>query len=373
MNLRLKERASVWMNVYNRIRFTKRMYPLPAIAKDVLNFPIDYFVPDRDISTLRNITIAITRKCNIRCKMCFFWKELDDKNQMSLETFKKLIDQAKATRPCVILTGGEPFAHPNIIEMVAYAKENGLPVQIFTNGTIVKPAMADKLVELGLDYINFTLLGDEKSHVEVAQASSSYIRFVENLEYFAANRGNTRVLMNFTITPESVGDMGHAIELANKYHLDGIRYQHYNFVLPGDCEMQEKMMKQSFGIDNIANDIENGESVAPMADKIVDFIDSIDSLENSVPIGWAPTLTEDEIRNWYSDEDFETYRKCMFPWRGMLVDTKGKLMPCNKIYMELGDVEKDDLFEVWNNERMKKFRRIQKETTYPACSRCCKL
>lgn len=368
----LREKGQVWTNVYRRIRFFRKMYPLTAIAKDLFLFPIDYFIDGRDIKTVRNVTIAITHKCNIRCRMCYFHKELANRHELPFDLFKQVIDAVAKTRPCVILSGGEPFTHPRLLDMVACAKAKGLPVQIFTNGTLVKPGIADQLVELGLDYINFTLLGNKTTHPFVAQAPKSYDMLTKNLAYFAKHRGNTQVMLNYTITPESLNDINHAVKLARRHKLDGVRFQHLNFLRQSEFNAQSKVMNRIFGVEAGANEIEETKDLSGMGQGLSEFIEG--SLNNdSIPFQWAPTLTADEMANWYSLEKFKTNRKCLYPWRGMLVDADGKVYPCSKIYLELGDLRKNDIFQIWNGDQMQKFRSQLKKRLFPACSRCCKL
>jgi MoaA/NifB/PqqE/SkfB family radical SAM enzyme len=92
-----------------------------------------------------------------------------------------------------------------------------------------------------------------------------------------------------------------------------------------------------------------------------------------IPVQWAPTLTEKELFNWYSQSKFNTHRKCLYPWRGIVVDADEKIYPCSKIYLELGDTKDQDIITVWNSVTMKKFRNKLKKRLFPACSRCCKL
>ncbi len=363
----------VWLNVYRRIRFFKKMYPLSTIAKDLVLFPRDYFFPGRRIESLRNLTIAITHKCNIRCEMCYFIEELGNKKELPYEDYEKIIDAAAASKPCVILSGGEPFAHSRIVDMVGYAKSKKLPVQIFTNGTLTKPAVADALINLGLDYIDFTLLGDPVSHAKVARAPKAYQMLIENLEYFAERRGDTKVILNFTITPTALPDIDHALELIDRYKLDGLRIQHYNFLLPNEFSAQERIMSRMFGMESETHEITGEENVAGMADQIRAFQKRLKEKMPNVPVQWAPTLGDDELDNWYSTDPFKTDRKCLYPWRGMLVDADGKIYPCSKIYLELGEALDANIFDVWNSDRMMDFRAHLKQGRFPACSRCCKL
>jgi|TARA_B100000315_G_scaffold3073_1_gene3046 MoaA/NifB/PqqE/SkfB family radical SAM enzyme len=369
----LSEYFRIWNNVYRRIRFFKKMYPLSAIVKDMFLFPIDYANEHRFINKVRNVTIAITHKCNIRCEMCYFHDKPKNTYELPMDLYRRIIDSVKSSNPCIILSGGEPFTHPNLLEMVIYAKKMHLPVQIFTNGTLVQPAIADSLVEHCLDYIDFTLLGDEKSHSQVARSPKAYQMLIENLEYFAGHRGNIQIILNYTVTPENIKDIEHSVELVRLYKLDGLRIQHYNFLLPEEFEKQECVMSELFGMESSTHEIENMEDVSGMTGQLVDFQNHLYKEFPDIPVQWAPTLTASEIGGWYSLKRFRTQRKCFYPWRGLLVDASGKIYPCSKIYLELGDMKGQDIFKAWNSSKMKKFRSQLKKGLFPACSRCCKL
>lgn len=369
----IAEKIRVWKNIYRRIRFFKRMYPLSVMAKDALLFPLDYMSDGKKIGTVRNITFVITHRCNIRCEMCYFHEELNNSHVLPLDVFTKVVDETAHCRPCIQLTGGEPFTHPQLLEMVEYAKSKGLPVQIFSNGTLAAPHIADRLVALGLDYMNFTLLGNETSHSEVARVPGSYEKLAANLAYFAANRGRTLVILNYTITPRALGDIDHAFELVRRHKLDGLRIQHYMYLLPREFEAQDKVMQRLFGMQSVTHEAECVQDVSFMAERLLELKARIGREYPEMQVQWAPTLTDEEIRHWYSMQPFRTERKCLFPWRGLQVDADGRIYPCSKIYLDLGDARETPVFEAWNADSMAAFRRFLKKGLYPACSRCCRL
>lgn len=363
-----------WINVYRRIRFFRRMYPLSAMAKDLVLFPLDFFLSDRDIRSVRNLTVAITHKCNIRCEMCYFHKELGNRAELPLEVFTMVVDALAPSRPCVILSGGEPFTHPRLLEMAAYVKGKGLPLQIFTNGTLATPERLNELSRIGLDYLNVTLLGDETTHDQVACVPGSYARLVANLAAFAPSRGKTRLMLNYTITPRSVHTMGHAVDLAQRFGLDGVRFQHYNYLRPEEMAAHDRAMQRDYGLPCQANEIENDPgSLEGMGQAIKAFAGSLSASAKGVAVQWAPTLSDAEIDTWYGPEPFTTKRGCLYPWRGVLVDADAKVFPCSKIYMELGDLTREGVFSAWNGAGMRAFRKNLKKGLYPACARCCKL
>lgn len=359
--------------VYKRIRYFDRMYPLGRIASDLILFPWDYLRTGQPIRRLNNLTVAVTHRCNLRCRMCYFHQELENAAQLPLELYTRVIETVAPARPCVILSGGEPFTHPDLIEMVAAAKNRRLPVQIFSNGVLAKPEVTGELIRLGLDYINLTLLGDQETHSLVAGLPGTYDRFRANLERLAANRGQTRVMINYTLTPTNVEQLSHAVDLVKELRLDGLRIQHYNYLRPQEFTAQERVMANLFGRTANTNEIEPSEDATDMAGRIRRMRAEIDRADLDAPIQWAPDLNGPELDNWYSGGPFKTTRKCLFPWRGMLLDADGRLYPCSKIYLELGRVDREDAWQAWNSESMDQFRRQLKKGLFPACARCCKL
>ena len=75
-----------------------------------------------------------------------------------------LLDEAVSigTRTLVI-TGGEPFIHPDLFEAVAAAKARGLAVNITTNGTLIDKRW-EELIASGVDSLSFSIDGMGASH-----------------------------------------------------------------------------------------------------------------------------------------------------------------------------------------------------------------
>ncbi|MBT4793027.1 MAG: radical SAM protein, partial [Halobacteriovoraceae bacterium] len=243
----MMEKIMMWRNVLKRINYFSDMYPMSTILKEAIFFPLDYLRPDTDITTVRNVTLSITHRCNIKCSMCFYHLNLHDAKEMNLETFKKIIQQVHKTKPGIILTGGEPFMHKNLVEFVKYAKSFNLPVQIFTNGTLMKPEVLHQLFDAKLDYLNITVLGNKEVHDTVAQVKGSYDRLVKNLEYASQIKASTKIILNYSITPESVETLDEPIKLANQYNCEGVRYQHYNFLTTKELASQKAIMNKEMG------------------------------------------------------------------------------------------------------------------------------
>ena len=87
----------------------------------------------------RKMTVAVTAYCNLRCVGCRYGRDFMPGHQLSLETVKTLLDDARpAGIETVRLYGGEPLLHPALPQMVRYAVDLGLSTYVTTNGLLLK-------------------------------------------------------------------------------------------------------------------------------------------------------------------------------------------------------------------------------------------
>ena len=95
--------------------------------------------------------VEITGKCNMACEHCRAWEET--KVHMPLDLFKKSIDFAISEADSdfrLTISGGEPFLHPGLIEMMKYAKSKCIEdVIITTNGSLVTLGKLKELKDIG--------------------------------------------------------------------------------------------------------------------------------------------------------------------------------------------------------------------------------
>ena len=79
--------------------------------------------------------IQITTKCNMACAHCMFSCRPGHGKNMSFSTFRKAVDIAVGEY--VVIGGGEPTLHPNLIAMLGYAVllQNDCKPFMITNGT----------------------------------------------------------------------------------------------------------------------------------------------------------------------------------------------------------------------------------------------
>jgi len=82
--------------------------------------------------------IFITNKCNKRCRGCFNEHNLG-KEELSFKRYKQLVTLYKDLgAEKIVLMGGEPTLHPDILKMIKYNNLLELKTTLYTNGKNIK-------------------------------------------------------------------------------------------------------------------------------------------------------------------------------------------------------------------------------------------
>lgn len=161
-------------------------------------------------------TFIITWRCNFRCSMCSIWKRKIDE-EMSIEELAVVVSKLKFIKYLKI-TGGEPFLHPNIINLVkVIIKEiNPFVLHITTNGFFTEE-VEDFLKQFGASFLHLkvSIDGPEKVHDEIRGVSGSFNKAIKTLEKASLLKEKKFHLgVNYTVNEKNF-DIEHLIEIRN--------------------------------------------------------------------------------------------------------------------------------------------------------------
>ncbi|QZT37855.1 anaerobic ribonucleoside-triphosphate reductase activating protein [Halosquirtibacter xylanolyticus] len=127
-----------------------------------LNIPMGGFIPCSMTDYPSHIScIVFTTGCNMRCHYCHNTNLLRERNCDSNDVFymNQVKDHVKKHRMMldgVVIIGGEPTIHEDLISLISWIKTIGLNVKLDTNGTNFN--MVNTLVTDGLvDYVAMDL------------------------------------------------------------------------------------------------------------------------------------------------------------------------------------------------------------------------
>ena len=109
-----------------------------------------------------------TNQCNLRCAHCYQDALDATANELTTDEAKTMIASiADAGFKMMIFSGGEPLMRPDIYELVAFAREQGLRPVFGSNGTLITPQVAKDLKAAGAMAMGISLDSiDEQKHDE---------------------------------------------------------------------------------------------------------------------------------------------------------------------------------------------------------------
>ena len=123
------------------------------LLKNAYNLPWKY-------NDAPHAILDIIRGCNIKCNACYNSAECKIKTfDEVVEDYKKIISVRKISS--IALIGGEPLLNPDLIKIVKFLKQEGLSVELFSNGLLFDE---DKVKELAIAGVDLVFL-----HIDIGQ------------------------------------------------------------------------------------------------------------------------------------------------------------------------------------------------------------
>lgn len=158
-----------------------------------------------------SIAFELTPVCNMACRMCYV--RMDKKTQESIAPLRtamewlKMAEEAKANGLLyVLLTGGEPFTHPEFREILSGLQRMGLIVAVNTNGTLIDEETIEWLKETPPSRFNITLYGSsDETYARLCYKPDGFTRVTHAIRLLK-DAGIT-VKINVSVTPHNAGDL----------------------------------------------------------------------------------------------------------------------------------------------------------------------
>jgi len=150
------------------------------------------------------ISLKLTRKCNLKCiHCCENASTIDDTTrELSSAEWKKVIDVITSYSVQVItITGGEPLSRKDFKEIMVYLKErfHG-KVQLLTNGLLINSENVDWLTEV-FDFISISIDGCDEELVEQIRGKGVYKKVIETI-HLLQKAGASKISLS-AILPKS--------------------------------------------------------------------------------------------------------------------------------------------------------------------------
>jgi radical SAM protein with 4Fe4S-binding SPASM domain len=170
----------------------------------------------------RKALLQITERCNLHCGHCFV-SAVREGTDIPLEEIRERIlpQLAEARVARLTLTGGEPFAHPEVIDIVRAAREAAMTVTVCTNGTLIEDHDLDALQAIGGVACNVSLDGfAAESHGKFRGNPASFEQTVRTVRRL----GERGLIKGLLATPNTLAQASEFAELCEFARQCGAEY-----------------------------------------------------------------------------------------------------------------------------------------------------
>lgn len=272
--------------------------------------------------------------CNLNCQLCPSGLRTPGRKQtlMRFNVFKKIIDECGPYLwDLYLFNWGEPLLNRELFRMVQYAKRHHIDITISTNLNYFNEEICKKLIESGLDTLIVSLDGASHDSVQKYQKGSDFEQVLNNIKRIVKlkNKLNSKLPgleWRFLVNRFNEHEIEKAKTLAKELKIDRLDISFFR------CNMAEEL-----------------------------FLNNEKQYQNVK--SWLP---KDEKLSMY---DYKLRRKknikkhCRLLWFYSAVNPDGSISPCCANWRErydFGNICISSFKEIWNNEKYKDARRIDR-------------
>ena len=325
-----------------------------------------------------------TMRCNLHCGFCWVGDLLNLEGEWREEL---PLDALRSAFPDKVgfqinLTGGEIFMRKDIFDVLDLFKGKGYSCgYITTNGTIIDDERADALAALAqsgfLKHVSVSVDGPKDIHDEARGVKGTFERTavgLRRLQEAIKRNGGARlpISINTTVTQEGLGALDEMVDVAEELGVDAIGLNHLMYSTPEEVNETLRLL----GEDDpavIQTYVTPDPGLRPesVRQKVLSLADKCQHA--SIRFGARPQIS-DAVLDQYYEPGGRVEGRCLYPFLNARVSFSGKVYFCPMIRVEVGDLTKNSMEEIWNNERYVELRRrLLDNTLFPVCQRCCKV
>jgi radical SAM protein with 4Fe4S-binding SPASM domain len=300
-----------WKRSFNAVRILHSYYLSRAQNKPRINgLPI-------------SISIEPTTSCNLRCPECPSGLRSFTRPTGKLDPllYRNVIDQLASTLSYLTFYfQGEPYLHPDFLEMVHYASRKSIYTATSTNAHYLNEEVARHTVRSGLDRLIISIDGTTQQSYESYRIGGTLKKVVDGTRHIISakkelNSRTPHVVFQFLVVGPNEHQIPEVYELARELGVDRV------------------VLKTAQ-----VYDYNNGSALIPKQERYSRYRKNSDGSYS--------------IKNTMDDHCWRMWHSCVVTW-------DGRVVPCcfdKDAHFVLGDLKEQTFAEIWNGDRYNAFR-----------------
>ncbi|MBI2567573.1 MAG: SPASM domain-containing protein [Candidatus Schekmanbacteria bacterium] len=319
----------------------------------------------------RTLSVALTSRCNVACRMCFTLRmPKKDMSPELLATVAELFPTAETVR---WNDAGEIFAIRDVEPVLEIIGRQRLKVSYVSTNLMAAEEHMDFLASGAITDLHVSVDAATPETYEYIRRGSKWDVLTRNLQRIKDTREQSgselpRLTLVFIGMRRNIHELPDFVRFAHRYGAVAI---HVLRLLPDPVEFgasEDQILTP-------AEELAWYRRALPLADQLGVALRHIALDEegarregadkDAMPI--APAHLGAPVR---FVERLQGRPYCPVPWQESLVDVDGQVRPCCYIPTIMGDLREQTFEEVWNGERYQKLRRDMLDHKVAECKKC---
>lgn len=291
------------------------------------------------------VMVEPTDSCTLKCVMCDVQQQkTEDFHFLSPDQLEFILDQFPKAKELIFCGIGEPLLNRDIFSMINIAKKRKIPfINLITNGELLGMENSEKLINSGLNQLHISMPAITESAFSKIRNNPkvSLKQLSENINNISKRREieqkKIKIIVNIVMMKYNLSELTDAVLFCRDLDVDGI------------CFVQ---LTTIFG---------KNEGINLPRNRISETFKMIKEIGKKSGLD-VTFLTGND------------YGRCYQLWDFIMIHADGNISPCNGIMptenINLGNIFKDDIKEIWLSDRYKELRRKVREFRLENCNFC---
>lgn len=286
-----------------------------------------------------SLSIEPTTACNLGCPECPSGLKQFTRptGKLDLDLHQKMLDQvSKSVFYINYYFQGEPFLHPQFLELIRQAKKHKIYTASSTNAHFIDQKKAEEIIDSGLDRLIISIDGLTQETYENYRVHGNLEKVIEATKLLIATKKEKQ-----SATPHLIFQF--LAVKPNEHEIPAV------FTLGKEMGIDEVRIKTAQ-----LYDFKNGNQLMPQNEKYSRYKLQADGTYKL---------------------KYATGNHCWRMWSGSVLTWDGKVVPCcfdKDAQHVLGSLEQTDFTAIWNDKKYKAFRQavLTNRNQIDICQNC---
>lgn len=302
---------------------------------------------------LRLLFWESTIQCNLTCAHC---RRLESNQtvdrDLSTAQARDMIAQLAALgrqqpmMPILVFSGGEPLCRPDLFELVAHAKSQGITPALATNGTQIDAGLAQTIARSAIERVSISLDGaTAQTHDQLRKLPGAFDQAVAGIGHLRQQKVPFQI--NMTLTRHNVHELEALYDLAV---LLGAVAVHPFMLVPVGCgeELAETDMLTPVQYEEALQQVAELEQRGALTIKVT-CGPHYERVKREVGLGQTSPHSRTRPHTPGAHPHGASSRGCLAGQGVLFVGHQGDVFPCGYLPVHCGNILKTSITDIWRN------------------------